>query len=154
MHLAQQRAAEAAPSSSGSRFDRALTAYARLALSASFLCAIGSRFGWWGPDVGWGNFQNFTHYTAQVNSFLPAATIPFVAWAATLAEFSLGLALLFGLWLRWTALASAALLLLFGTAMAISFGIKEPLDYSVFSASAGALLLWRLAANEGLGGKQ
>jgi len=30
---------------------------------------------------------------------------------------------------------------LFGTAMAISFGIKTPLDYSVFSASAGALLL-------------
>jgi hypothetical protein len=30
---------------------------------------------------------------------------------------------------------------MFGTAMAISFGIKSPLDYSVFSASAGALLL-------------
>jgi hypothetical protein len=33
------------------------------------------------------------------------------------------------------------LLALFGTAMAISFGIKSPLDYSVFSASAAALLL-------------
>jgi hypothetical protein len=30
---------------------------------------------------------------------------------------------------------------LFGTAMAISFRIKTPLDYTVFSASAGALLL-------------
>jgi len=30
---------------------------------------------------------------------------------------------------------------LFGTAMAISFGIKSPLDYSVFSASAAALLV-------------
>jgi hypothetical protein len=39
------------------------------------------------------------------------------------------------------ALASAALLALFGTAMAISLGPKSPLDYSVFSASAGALLL-------------
>jgi hypothetical protein len=29
----------------------------------------------------------------------------------------------------------------FGTAMAISFGLKSPLDSSVFSASAGALLL-------------
>jgi putative oxidoreductase len=33
------------------------------------------------------------------------------------------------------------LLVLFGTAMAISFGIKAPLDYSVFSASACAVLL-------------
>ncbi len=42
---------------------------------------------------------------------------------------------------RWVGLGSAILLFLFGTAMAISFGIKPPLDYSVFSASAGALLL-------------
>jgi hypothetical protein len=44
-------------------------------------------------------------------------------------------------WLRWTALASALLLILFGTAMAISFGPKSPLDYSVFSASGAAMLL-------------
>jgi uncharacterized membrane protein YphA (DoxX/SURF4 family) len=80
-------------------------------------------------------------YTAQVNSFMPAFTIPFLAWAATVAEFSLGLALILGIWPRWVALASAVLLALFGIAMAISFGIKSPLDYSVFSASAGALVL-------------
>jgi hypothetical protein len=39
------------------------------------------------------------------------------------------------------ALASAGLLAVFAIAMAISFGIKEPLDYSVFSASAAALLV-------------
>ena len=39
------------------------------------------------------------------------------------------------------AFGSAALLALFGTAMACSFGLKSPLDYSVLSASAGALLL-------------
>jgi len=38
-------------------------------------------------------------------------------------------------------LASALLLALFGVAMAISFGLKEPLDYSVFSACGAALLL-------------
>lgn len=53
----------------------------------------------------------------------------------------LGILLVAGVWLRVTALASAALLALFGTAMAISFGLRSPLDYSVFSASAGALLL-------------
>ena len=35
----------------------------------------------------------------------------------------------------------AALLFLFGTAMALSFGLKSPLDYSVFSAAAVAILL-------------
>jgi uncharacterized membrane protein YphA (DoxX/SURF4 family) len=80
-------------------------------------------------------------YTAKVNSFMPASSIPFLAWAATAAELSLGVALILGLWPRWVALGSALLLVLFGTAMAISFGIKSPLDYSVFSASAGAVLL-------------
>ena len=72
---------------------------------------------------------------------MPASTIPFLAWAATAAEFSLGVLLILGIWPRWVALASALLLVLFGTAMAISFGIKSPLDYSVFSASAAAVLL-------------
>jgi uncharacterized membrane protein YphA (DoxX/SURF4 family) len=72
---------------------------------------------------------------------MPAATIPYLAWAATLAESTLGIALLAGIRLRWAALGSALLLTIFGAAMAVSLGPKSPLDYSVFSASAGALLL-------------
>ncbi|RPH64106.1 MAG: DoxX family protein, partial [Myxococcaceae bacterium] len=49
--------------------------------------------------------------------------------------------LVLGVWRRPVALASAALLLIFALAMALSLGIKSPLDYSVFSASAAALLL-------------
>jgi putative oxidoreductase len=72
---------------------------------------------------------------------MPAFSIPYLAWAATAAELSLGVLLILGLWPRWVALGSAVLLALFGIAMAISFGIKSPMDYSVFSASAGAVLL-------------
>ena len=116
--------------------------YLRTALGAAFLSGIADRFGLYrGRNVGYGNFDGFMRYTAQVNSFMPAFTIPFLAWAATLAEFGLGLALILGVWPRWVALGSAVLLALFGAAMAISFGIKSPLDYSVFSASAGALVL-------------
>lgn len=115
--------------------------YTRLALGAAFLSGIADRFGLYGKNVGYGNFENFVRYTAQVNSFMPAFTIRFLAWAATVAELLLGLALVFGLWIRWTSLASAVLLAVFGIAMAISFGFKSPLDYSVFSASAAALLL-------------
>jgi putative oxidoreductase len=116
--------------------------YARWALGTAFLSGIADRFGWYtGRNVGYGNFAGFVSYTAKVNSFMPAVTIPFLAWAATAAEFFLGIALILGLWPRWVALASALLLVLFGIAMGISFGIKSPMDYSVFSASAGAVLL-------------
>jgi uncharacterized membrane protein YphA (DoxX/SURF4 family) len=91
--------------------------------------------------VDWAHFERFVNRTAQVNAFMPAFTIPFLAWAATVAEITCGVALIVGFQLRWAALASATLLFFFATAMAISLGIKPPLDYSVFSASAGALLL-------------
>ena len=120
---------------------RLVIGYARIALGAAFLSGIASRFGWWGHGVGYGNFAAFTRYAAEVNAFMPAFTIPFLAWSATIAEFSLGVLLILGVWPREVALGSALLLALFGVAMAISLGIKEPLDYSVFSASAGALLL-------------
>jgi len=124
------------------RWERWGILYLRIALGVAFLSGIADRFGLYrGRNVGYGNFDGFMKYTAQVNSFMPAFTIPFLAWAATVAEFSLGLALILGIWPRWVALGSAVLLALFGIAMAISFGIKSPLDYSVFSASAGALVL-------------
>src|SRR6202042_1875028 len=116
--------------------------YARLTLGIGFLSGIADRFGLWrGRNVGYGNFAGFVSYTAKVNSFMPAFSIPYLAWAATVAELSLGVLLILGLWPRWAALGSAVLLALFGIAMAISFGIKSPMDYSVFSASAGAVLL-------------
>ena len=115
--------------------------YARVALGCAFLSPVADRFGLWGKYGDWGNFANFTRYTAQVNSFMPAVTAPFLAWTATVAETLFGILLILGLWLRWVALGSAVLLATFGTAMAISFGLKSPLDYSVFSASGAALLL-------------
>jgi len=121
-------------------WERLAVLYARIALAAAFLSGIASRFGLYGKD-GYGNFANFVRYTAEVNSFMPAVTIPFLAWTATAAELFFGIALILGIWPRWIALGSALLLALFGIAMAISFGIRSPLDYSVFSASAAAVLL-------------
>lgn len=123
--------------------DRRAAPFARVALAAAFLSGIASRFGWWGKGVGYGNYARFVAATAEVNAFMPAWTIPFLAAAATAAELVLGLFLLAAVWPRATALASAGLLLLFGTAMAISAGLKSPLDYSVFSAAGAALLLAR-----------
>jgi uncharacterized membrane protein YphA (DoxX/SURF4 family) len=113
--------------------------YGRLALGAAVLSAVASRLGLYGKASS--GFKSFVEYTGQVNSFMPAVTIPYLAWGATVAETALGIALIAGIWLRWTAAGAAVLLAIFGTAMAISFGIKSPMDYSVFSASAAAALL-------------
>ena len=122
-------------------FERWGELYARVAVGCAFLSAVAGRFGLWHGTLDMRYFAGFIRYTAEVNSFTPRATIPFIAWAATGAETSLGILLILGLWRRQVALASAALLAVFGTAMAISFGLKSPMDYSVFSASSASLLL-------------
>jgi len=62
---------------------------------------------------------------------------------ATTAELSIGLLLIAGVWPRKVAFAAAGLLACFAISMALSAGLKSPFDYSVFSASACALLLAR-----------
>ncbi|HET6929043.1 MAG TPA: hypothetical protein VFI45_01875 [Candidatus Acidoferrum sp.] len=90
--------------------------FLRFALGISFLSAVADRFGLCGaygqPNIAWGNYSRFVDYTAKLNPCLPLALIP-------------GLA----------ALSTAAL------AMTVALGVKAPLNYSVFSAAGGALLL-------------
>jgi putative oxidoreductase len=123
-----------------STMERFAPVYARIALGSAFLSAVAARFGLW-RDRGPHPFAQFIQYTAEVNSFLPASFAPTLAIAATIAETSLGILLLAGFKPRWTGIAAAILLALFGTAMSISGGIKSAFDASVFSASAAALLL-------------
>jgi uncharacterized membrane protein YphA (DoxX/SURF4 family) len=125
----------------GINWERAGILYARVALGCAFLSAVASRFGLGDRTLDLKHFANFIVYTAEVNSFLPRTIIPCVAILATVCESLLGILLILGLWRRWVSLGSAVLLALFGTAMAISFGIKSPMDYSVFSASGASLLL-------------
>ena len=129
-------------------WERAGVLYARIALGTAFLSAVASRFGLWDRALDLKHFANFIQYTAEVNSFLPRAIIPYVAVVATLCETSCGILLILGLWPRWVSLASAILLATFGTAMAISFGLKSPMDYSVFSASGAPVLLTLHALGE------
>jgi uncharacterized membrane protein YphA (DoxX/SURF4 family) len=122
-------------------WERAGVLYARVAVGVAFLSAVASRFGLWDKTLDLKHFVNFIEFAAEVNSFLPRAVIPYVAVVATVCETSLGILLILGLWPRWVSLASAILLAMFGAAMAISFGLKSPMDYSVFSASGAAVLL-------------
>ena len=124
--------------------------FLRLALGGAFLSAVADRFGLWGPvgtrNASWGDFAHFTLYTAQLNPWAPAALIPTLAWAATVAELVLGVLLIVGLFSRWAALLSGILLLIFAGGMSMGTGLKSALNYSVFSAAAGAFTLVVLGA--------
>lgn len=119
--------------------------YCRCALGIGFLSSVADRFGVWGAPgtggVAWGSFHNFLAYTAVLNPFLPGSLIPIVGWCVTFAETGLGLALVLGYRIREAAILGAILLLAFALGMTIGLGVKAPVDYSVFPASAGALLL-------------
>lgn len=127
------------------RVTRHVPTYLRLTLGAAFLAAVTDRFGLWGPpgaaNVAWGNFQHFLDYTAILNPYLPPSLTPPLGWVVTVAETVLGVALIAGFRTQITALLSGFLLLAFAIGMTIGLGIKAPLNYSVFSASAGAFLL-------------
>lgn len=111
----------------------------RIALAVGFLSAVASRLNLWGAQSsGW---KNFVRYTAEVNSFLPSLWAPTLAILSTATEFIIGILLFTGYKTRKAALSASVLTLIFAVTMSISFGCKEPLDYSVFVFSAGAFLL-------------
>jgi uncharacterized membrane protein YphA (DoxX/SURF4 family) len=119
--------------------------FLRISLGVSFLSAVADRFGLWGPygqpNVAWGEFSRFVAYTAKLNWYVPERAAWGLAWIATLAETVLGVLLIVGLYTRIAALLSGVLLLLFAASMTFALGSKAPLNFSVFSASAGAFLL-------------
>jgi uncharacterized membrane protein YphA (DoxX/SURF4 family) len=119
--------------------------FLRLALGITFLSAVADRFGLWGaygqPNVAWGNYARFVDYTAKLNWFLPAAIIPALAAIATVAETLFGLLLVLGWKTRITSFLSGLLLISFALTMTMALGVKAPLNFSVFSAAGGALLL-------------
>lgn len=123
------------------RFTETVKIYLRLALAAAYLSSVASRFGLWGEGMGWGNFENFLAYTAKLNPFLPASFIPFVGWTATVAETLFAVLLIIGFRVRETAFLSGVMLILFAAGMTLGFSVKEPLDYSVYTASAASFLL-------------
>jgi uncharacterized membrane protein YphA (DoxX/SURF4 family) len=124
------------------KYQDTATLLLRWAIAAGFLSAVASRLSLWGShSSGW---KNFLSYTAEVNSFAPAGMVPALAIASTILEITFAILLLTGYKTRWAALGAGVLTLLFALAMAYSFGIKEPLDYSVFAVSAAAFLLANL----------
>jgi len=116
--------------------------FLRLALSLSFLSAVADRFGMWNIEVSaWGNWNTFLEYTQIINPWFPTQLTPTLGVISTIAEIVLGFGLLIGFKTELFAKLSGILLLIFALSMTFATGIKGPLDYSVFSASAAAFAL-------------
>jgi len=122
--------------------NKVIKLFLRFSISAGFLSAVTDRFGWWSANFSvWGNWNNFLEYTRLINPWFPDGLIPAIAAIATGAEIILAFFLLIGYKTELMARLSGYLLLAFGLSMTFSTGVKGALDYSVFSASAGAFAL-------------
>lgn len=127
--------------------------YLRVSLSAAFLSSMADRFGLYGPPgkgASWGDWPHFVQFVGVLNWFLPKAIIPTLSVMETIIEFALAIALLLPFYTRIVALACSALLLSFALTMWIALGISAPLGYSVFTASAAALLLATVSDRRGV----
>lgn len=122
--------------------------FARIALAMSFLSAVADRIGLWTPRLGhenvtWGNMESFIAYTGLLVPWAPKLILPLLGWSVTIVEVVLGILLIIGFQKRIVALLSGILLLTFAFSMLFFSNIKAPLDYSVFTAAACALLLYK-----------
>ena len=122
----------------------------RLSLATAFLSPVGDRLGAWGPPgshASWGDWHHFRIYADQLNWYMPVGLQPAAAVLATAGEAIFAIALITGLRLREAAIGSGVLLAIFGISMALTLGMKAPLDYSVFTAAAAAFSLAVMAAD-------
>ncbi len=113
--------------------------FLRIAISIGFLSAVADRFGMWGKEASaWGNWEAFVKYTNKLLPFLNFSLASFVGGAATLLEIMFAILLLTNFKTIIIAKGSGFLLLLFALSMTFYSSLKAPLDYSVYTASAGA----------------
>lgn len=115
--------------------------FLRVIISVTMLSAVADRFGLWGDNSAWGNWENFEKYTQQLTFFLPEMLSTFSAYAATFLEILFPLMLILGFKTKIAAYGIGFLLLVFALSMSFALGIKAPLDYSVWVGSAAAFLL-------------
>ncbi len=119
--------------------------FVRVALGITMLSAVADRFGYWGEPgtagVVWGNWKNFIEYTKTINSFISFVPAELLGILATLLEVVFSILLILGYKTKLVSLGTGILLLLFATAMTLSYSVKASLDYSVLTSAAAAFLL-------------
>ena len=119
--------------------------FMRLALAFTLLSAVADRFGFWGnpgdKNVAWGDWFNYVDHMQTLVPFTSRATADKLAMMITLLQVAFALMLLFGLKVRWAAVGTGVLFTFFALAMINAYGVKAPLDSSVFVGIAASFLL-------------
>lgn len=117
----------------------------RLALAFTLLSAVADRFGFWGnpgdKNVAWGDWFRFVEHIHTWVPFASRGAADKLAVAITIFQVSFGLMLLFGIKVRWAAIGTGFLFMVFALTMTFAYGIKAPLDSSVFVGIGASFLL-------------
>ncbi|MBB6612542.1 DoxX family membrane protein [Pontibacter sp. Tf4] len=117
----------------------------RLALAFTLLAIVADKFGYWGeagtPGTLWGDWDTYAAYFGTLVPFLPGNISEKLAIVCTFLEIALAIMLLFGLKVRWAAVATCIYTLLLGISMAVFISIKASFDHSLFVCSAAGFLL-------------
>ena len=85
-----------------------------------------------------GSIGAFADHAHQLVPFASGWLLTVIVWAANATEATLGVLLLTGWRPTLIGAATCLLLIIFGTAMAVSLGRESPLSYGVFFAASAA----------------
>ena len=117
----------------------------RCSLAIGFMLPVLDRLGFFGTStdgsVVWGNWTNFTSYTNTLMPYVSLKTATFFGFLATLLEAVCSIFLLIGFKVRYTALISFGLTLIFAVSMMFFLDARAPFNYSVFVVSFSSLML-------------
>lgn len=120
----------------------------RFSLGIGFMMPVLDRFGYFGkpgdPGVGWGNWTNFIGYTNQLMPYIDVSTASYFGLIATVLELIFSIFLIAGYKIRYVALGSFILTLIFALSMMFFVHFRAPFNFSVFVVSFSSLLLFSL----------
>ena len=117
----------------------------RVSLGIGFLLPVCDRLGFFGdagdPNVIWGDWKNFIAYTNVLMPYIDLATASYFGFVATVLEVLFGVLLIVGFKIKYAALGSFGLTLIFAFSMLFFLHIRAPFNYAVFVVSFSSLIL-------------
>ena len=117
----------------------------RLALGFGFILPVLDRMGYFGnpgdSNVAWGDWSNFIAYTNQLMPYIDLSTAFYFGLTATVLELLFGISLISGYKVKYIALGSFVLTLIFALSMMFFIHFRAPFNFSVFVVSFSSLLL-------------
>lgn len=119
--------------------------FLRCSIGIGFLLPVLDRLGYFGAPgdsgVVWGDWTDFIAYTHQLMPYINLKATFFWGFMATVLELLCGILLLVGYKVRYIALGSFGLTLIFALSMMFFLNFRAPFNFSVFVVSFSSLML-------------